>query len=244
MSKDIQYEVIGVCIIIVYNRLERVHMAVRPVFLAKKDTVGIDTINVDFQWFPGFSTAQKQRSIKALHAAFITQYPTAQVVEISSKSPIPMGTALSAFNLSTTAMPGYAASFNVEAAFQGSKVFEQGGPFCELIGTDARQARKDERLRNSGALTAFQFGDLLFPLIPHTFFYDWLYINVLLKNEPLMEALMPFNAFTDIEFNPKRSLNCQAGALALFTSLRLNNVPLEDLRDPRRFKTLAYPAFV
>lgn len=218
-------------------------MAVRPIFIPRQEAVGVDVINVEFQWFPGFSIAQKQRSIHALHEAFLTTHASSRIMEISSKSPTPMGVALSAFNLSTTVgLLGRKGPFTVEAAFQGSKVFSLGGPFEELIGNDSRRARKDERLQNSGALEGFQFSNHHFPLLPRTFFYDWLYINVLLQNEALVDALTPFNAFTDIEFNPKRSLNCQAGALALFASLRLNKIPLSALQDPYVFCQLAYGA--
>lgn len=176
-------------------------MAIRPVFMPKHNAVGIRVVNVEFEWFPGFSVAQKQRSIGALHAAFAAEYPEAHVLEISSKSPIATGVALSAFNLTADGLPCVAGPFTVEAAFQGSKVFEHGGPFHELIGSDSRRARKDERLQSSGALTAFQFGQQVFPLLPRTFFYDWLYINVLLKNTALIEALSAYTAFTDIESN-------------------------------------------
>ncbi len=41
-----------------------------------------------------------------------------------------------------------------------------------------------------------------------------------LRQSPeLGAACMEFNAFTDIEFNPKRSLNCQAAAVALFVAM-------------------------
>ena len=38
---------------------------------------------------------------------------------------------------------------------------------------------------------------------------------------------MSFNAFTDIEFNPKRSINCQAYTVALYKSLAVRG-ELED----------------
>lgn len=215
-------------------------MAIRPVFVAKQDAIGIDIINVNFEWFPGFSVAQKQRSIASLHEAFLANNPSTGLMEISSKSPCATGVALSAFNLSAPAFLDRNDSFTVETAFQGSKVFSDGGPFTDLVGHDSRSARKDERLRSSGSLIHFEFCGLKFPLLPRTYFYDWLYINVLLENAHLVAELEAFSAFTDIEFNPKRSLNCQAAALALFSSLRANGVDMEQLRDPSTFKQLAY----
>ncbi len=56
------------------------------------------------------------------------------------------------------------------------------------------------------------------PLMPRTIFYNWLYINALLENPQYTQELMQFNGFTDIEFNPEKSINCQAEAAALFVS--------------------------
>ena len=39
-------------------------------------------------------------------------------------------------------------------------------------------------------------------------------------NPELADQLMAFDAFTDIEFNPNRQINCQAAAAALYVSLR------------------------
>ena len=40
-----------------------------------------------------------------------------------------------------------------------------------------------------------------------------------LENEKLAAAVLEYDAFTDIEFNPDRSLNCQAKAAACFVGL-------------------------
>lgn len=40
-----------------------------------------------------------------------------------------------------------------------------------------------------------------------------------MANPELAEHLMDFDAFTDIEFNPEKSLNCQARSAALYVSL-------------------------
>jgi hypothetical protein len=56
-------------------------------------------------------------------------------------------------------------------------------------------------------------------LEPKTAFYDWLYINALLKNPSIVEQVTDRDGFTDIEFNPERSINCQARSAALFCAL-------------------------
>ena len=57
------------------------------------------------------------------------------------------------------------------------------------------------------------------PLNPKTIFYDWLYINAVLENPLLAAELLKYNAFKDIEFNPEKSINCQAKAAVLFVAL-------------------------
>jgi hypothetical protein len=56
-------------------------------------------------------------------------------------------------------------------------------------------------------------------LVPRTAFYDWLYINALHKRPDLAEQVLTYRAFSDIAFNPERSINCQAYAAALYVSL-------------------------
>ena len=64
-----------------------------------------------------------------------------------------------------------------------------------------------------------RYGDDEWPLIPRTRFYDWLYITALSQNKELSEAVINYNAFTDIEFNPRKSINCQARSAAIYVSL-------------------------
>ena len=80
--------------------------------------------------------------------------------------------------------------FSVESAFQGSKVFENGGPFVDLLNKTSREAKQDDRIRNSGKLTSFTFFDETFPLEPKTYFYDWLYINALNSNADIKNKIL------------------------------------------------------
>src|SRR6266540_296198 len=136
----------------------------------------------------------------------------APVLEVSSKSEDPLGVSLSAFNL--TLRIGGSRRMSVESAYQGSKVFEKGGPFHELYDAPSREAKKEERLRGSGRLIAFNLLGEVWPIEPVTAFYEWLYITALLQNPDLSERVVVYKAFSDIAFNPKRSLNCQARAAA------------------------------
>lgn len=68
-------------------------------------------------------------------------------------------------------------------------------------------------------LRGFRFFGTDWELEPQTAFYDWLYINALKKHPDIIGQLLDYSAFTDIEFNSERSINCQAYSAALFVSL-------------------------
>ncbi|WP_000070401.1 DarT1-associated NADAR antitoxin family protein [Bacillus cereus] len=177
----------------------------------------IDEVNVNFKYYCGFSVAQKRKSINAMHESFLSENRLESVLEVSSKSESDLGRALSAFNLKIELKNGK--NFSVENAFQASKVFEFGGPFLDLLYCTAKEAKKDVRLKNSGNLISFRYFNREWPLCPKTAFYDWLYINALARQQKLGSCVLEYSAFSDIEFNPKKSINCQARALALYVSL-------------------------
>ena len=210
-------------------------MASRPVFIPDFDGQAlVSTQIVDFQWFAGLSVSQKQKSVTALHQAARALPGIGKVLEVSTKSPEPLGAALSAFNLCfDSLMLGHPLS--VECAFQGSKVFEQGGPFTDIYAFTSRDAKRDERLRISGRLTGFNFANVQWPLEPQTAFYDWLYISALKHRTDLADQLSDYSAFTDIEFNPQKSINCQAYSVALFASLHKRNCLEQATASPAAF---------
>jgi len=183
----------------------------------------VDTVDIAFKWYPGFSKSQIQKSIASLHAAAEKLHKIAPILEISSKSTLQLGVSLSAFNLSLKTSDGQRMS--VECAYQGSKVFENGGPYHELYAVSSREAKTDERLQHSGKLVAFNFCGEDFPTEPKTAFYDWLYMMALFQKErDFLKEFEGFQGFSDIVFNPKRSINCQARAAALFVALSQNGV--------------------
>lgn len=198
-------------------------MARRPVYIPTRDGLTLVlTRMVDFKWHAGMSAAQKRKSVIELHKEAQESLKVDRILEISSKSTSDEGVALSAFNL-TFQTKRHERSFTVESVFQGSKVFENGGPYTDIYGAAPRDAKRDERLRTSGKLIAFRFFKDDWPLEPKTAFYDWVYINSLMKNPSLRDTLEYNDAFTDIEFNPDKSINCQAHSAALYVSLKLRN---------------------
>lgn len=214
-------------------------MAVRPVFVVSSEENCFVQKNIHFEFFSGFSETQKQKSISSLHNSFLSKHSNMKVLEISSKSQNPLGINLSAFNLMIENNNGN--KFSVESAFQASKVFERGGPYRDLLSVSSKEAKKDIRLRNSGKLIAFKISGKTFKITPKTLFYNWLYINALNMHEDLSKQIIEYDAFTDIEFNPNRSINCQAQAAAIFVSLYRKGVLHEALKDIVSFERIVYP---
>lgn len=211
-------------------------MAQRPVYAPRKSAPYVNVYMPEFTWNSGLSASQKRRNVVALHEAYTARFPEQRVLEISSKSLEELGIQLSAFNLKKF-VPELGKAVTVECIFQGSKVFSAGGPYTDLYTATSREAKKDSRLGASGYLKGFRFDGRDFPLQPVTVFYNWLYINALLENPALAEALLQYDAFTDIEFNPNKSLNCQAQAAALFVSLSRNGL-IDRCRDFDSFLAL------
>jgi len=216
-------------------------MAIRPVFVVSDDQRLFIKENVEFQFFSGFSEQQKKRSIHSLHQAYLENNETCKILEISSKSEVELGVKLSAFNLMITTKSNK--TFSVESAFQSSKVFEHGGPYKDLLLVSSRQAKKDDRLKNSGKLIAFQIDEKTFSIEPKTYFYNWLYINTLHLHNDLSENVLCYDAFTDIEFNPQKSINCQAEAVAIYVSLHRQGLLNEALKGKDEFLEIVYPTF-
>lgn len=213
-------------------------MALRPVFEANQEKPYVRNRSVEFEFHPGFSIQQKQRSIESLHHAYLLHSPESNVLEVSSKSTSQLGVQLSSFNLMITHSNGRRCS--VESAFQASKVFEDGGPYADLLRASSKQAKKDSRLRTSGKLLGFQFFDRKFPLEPKSYFYDWLYASALFRNKRLLEEVLHYVAFTDIEFNLDKSINCQARSVAKVVGLCSQDLLDQALSDPESFCRIGY----
>lgn len=195
--------------------------------------------SLNFTYSSGFSKSQKQKNIAALHAEFAkTVYGREgkKIAEISSKSLDPDTAKLSAFSLMKY-VPSLTKSVPLECVFQAGKVFSNGGPYSDLLEVSARAAKKDERLKTSGRLIAFEFEGVRYPLEPKTIFYDWLYLNACLENPKISDYILDYDAFTDIEFNPGKSVNCQARSCAIYVSLHRLGMT-DRIRDFEEFRKL------
>jgi hypothetical protein len=193
-------------------------MATRPIYLATNNKKELfKKINIDFKYFNGFAVIQKSKSIKSLHESANRQgYDN--ILEVSTKSNNHLGWQLSAFNLMVDF--DFNKKISLECAFQGSKVFEGDIQYSDLYFVESIQAKKDERLKKSGNIIGFNFDGTFWENEPKTAFYDYMYIKTIYDNyRDIIDELLKFDIFTDIEFNPKKSINCQARTCATLVSL-------------------------
>ena len=223
-------------------------MTTRPVFLPSPGRTLAREENVEFLWSPGFAASQKRKNVEALHKeAKLLLHKEAKlldvdktILEVSTRSSEQLGRDLSAFNLMVK-VEERSATVSVEAAFQSSKVFKEAGLQSHLLDlADGREIKRRIRSLGDQELIGFKYDSEPWPLYPPTAMYDYIYLKALTqlvsKQRQLEKRIMAFDAFTDIEFNPKKSLSCQARTCALFSGLG-GLVPVRSLlKDPKKFR--------
>jgi len=213
-------------------------MAKRICFISKPNEKPIfKEMEIEFKYHTGFAISQKQKSINAMHEEIKHLDSSLRVLEISTKSSNPIGVSLSAFNLKFLD-ENSGKEYPLENIFQSSKVFESGGPFRDLLNVSPKDAKRDERLKESGKLLYFSCDNINWELEPKTMFYDWIYIQSLYRNESLSKRILDYDAFTDIEFNHEKSINCQARSAAIFVSLSKIGKLEEVINKKEEFKKI------
>ncbi len=213
-------------------------MATRPVFFP--DFTGRYLVyerTFDFSWASGFAEVQKKKNIAALHRAAMLN-GIGRILEISSKSSESIGQRLSAFSLKITLKDG---TFPLESVYQGAKVFEKGGPYIEVFEMTPREAKRFIRSDDRGRLIGFELEGEKYPLSPKNAFYDWLYIRSLEAHAEWINENIKYDAFTDIEFNPSKQVNCQARAFAEYLSLLKRGMLREAGGDFEKFAEMLKP---
>jgi len=216
--------------------------AIRPVFAPGVDAdVPVITHRVHFEWHPGLAPERQRLCIDSLHAAAAGVLPPGhRVMEVSSRSREWAGRCLSAFNLSIR-LPGVG-TVPLESAYQCAKVFADGGPFPGWLDLPPASLRRRLSGFDSRSLRGFSLLGVEWPLEPPTLFYDWLYAHSVAARPDLLELASRQHAFTDIAFNPKRSLACQAMALARAVFLHRRGLLDAALASPEAFCSLGFPA--
>lgn len=185
-------------------------MAKRPAWSIREGIVICK--DFEFAWNSGFAISQKQKNIKALHDA-IFDNERESALEISTKGLNPVGKKIGAFSLKLNGI-------YLENVFQASKKYELDGPFIDLLEVSPKEAKQDERHHLSGNLISFVKDGEDWSLIPKTAFYDYIYVNALVDALGQKLDLSDYDWFTDIEFNPQKSINCQARSVAIYKLLQ------------------------
>lgn len=204
-------------------------------FIIKDDHIVEKEYTFDF--FGGFSSVQKQKTIDAFHEV-INNDGITEILEISRKSKDPIGNALSAFNLVLTINHQ---SRPIECFYQSSKVFNHNIQFKEALDVSPLEAKKliQENVKNKNLiLTGFNCFGVDFPLYPTTIFYDYIYVLALSQNHEVASKVVTYYCFTDVEFNHKKQFASQARSCAIYTYLHKNNLLKTSLENFNKFKEI------
>lgn len=215
-----------------YNRKQP--RTTRPCFIIENNR--IIKKDIEFDIYLGFANTQKQKSIASFHNEInkIYTYKKYKILEVSTKSEIDLGKKLSAFNLE---FPNFSYNTSVEVVFQSSKVFERGKIPEEIFKKGPREIKKIMHSLDLGKLVKFEKDNQEYPMEPKTIFYDWLYIQSLLYfNEKVKNPILNYNIFTDINFNPLKSINCQAYSVAVGILFIKNNISYNDIIDFKKYE--------
>lgn len=192
-------------------------MATKMCFKVNENNVFDEEI-VTFTYVKGMAFSQKCKNVLSFHSSIQEQFPTSRILEVSTKSYNRIGVALSAFNLTLDGR-------SVESIYHSSKVFENGDCFEFVKDFSPLEAKKFVRENGVGDLKSYRFNGNDIPLEPKTLFYDFIYISALMQHPEVSSCLSEYDIFTDIEFNEKKGVNCQARACAIYSYLlRTNSV--------------------
>lgn len=191
-------------------------MAKRPAWTTNNNKIVSDEF--EFAWNGGFAVSQKKKNIENLHQAIFEKFQK-KSLEVSTKSEDALGRKLSAFNLKLDGV-------FLENIFQSTKVYEEGGPFLDLLSVEPKESKRDFRHKDSGAMTHFFYNDEKWELSPTTAFYDFIYVKSVqetFRKEELND-LQDYDFFTDIELNPQKSVNTQARSMAILKYMLQNDM--------------------
>ena len=135
-------------------------MAICPEFHASKTKPYYIEIPVKFSWNPVSLLHKKEEHFHtawSLSRTFSYGVGIGNILKIHAGG----GTKLSAFHLPLEIEN--VGTFPIENVYQAGKVFENGRPYLDLLHLSPREAKRDERLQNSGQLICFELSGRSFP---------------------------------------------------------------------------------
>lgn len=89
---------------------------------------------------------------------------------------------------------------------------------------------------------AFEFRGKRYPAGLEALFYDYLYCQAVKESMLVQELrlIMGFDYFTDIEFNPNKSVNCQARSITIIKAMLQMYGEIPDISRFADFKRFYY----
>lgn len=205
-------------------------MAKKMVFISNGKNPFYEKI-VNYVFVPGFAPVQRRKNVSNLNEVLSREFPSLKTLEISTKSDSELGRQLSAFNLKLNGK-------FVETIFQSSKVFADGNQYEFLIDKKPIETKRFIQNLSRQEIIKFRFNGVDYPINPKSMFYDYIYINALKNNPDISSQLANYDIFTDIEFNYKKSINCQARACAIYSYLLKTGKVEKYINDINLFKTI------
>lgn len=185
-------------------------MANRPIYISTGNIHNPYTEDhINFEWTPGYSYKQKEKRRESLKKEIEKKYDIDKWLEVSTISDKDIGKKLSALNLKLTLTDNK--KYSVESIYQVSKVYE------------------------NNQIVKFKFRNKEFENTPYGMYYDYLYMIALYQNKEYHNLINNYYLFTDLFFNPNKSINTQARAIAIFKTLYDSNY-LDILENTDSFK--------
>lgn len=190
-------------------------MAVRKIYLPLTEYPYAKEVSVTFPW----SNGSKHQNVQAVLDTFHDVYPEVPALEVSLASSQPEGIHAAAMKL-----PLHLAALGQEVpvgiVYEASKVFENGGPYAELLQCSRQQVQKDNRLLKSGKCVGYRLEEAEFPAEPPYAFFNWLYGCALRQNPEKADGVLKFGAFSDLDLGTtKKDRNSPARAAAVYAGL-------------------------
>ena len=187
---------------------------------------------VDFQWEPGAAAEQKRANVSRLHKAAAIRN-LSPLLEVSPFANDPAGERVAVSRLTLKDENSYFGS--VTALYHGSKVFVGGGPFTDLYRADDQTLTTDRRLKESGPLAGFRFGNLEWGLKAQVMFYDWLVVQAIHCHRDLRGVLAKYEGFTDVDCRVPATGICHARSCALYVGLEAKKIVDKVIADQDLF---------
>lgn len=205
-------------------------MAEKLVFISDGTNPYYEKI-VNYIFVPGFAPSQRKKNVINLNEALSKEFPNLKTLEISTKSDSELGRKLSAFNLKLNGQ-------FVESIYQSSKVFADGSQYEFLIDKKPIEAKRFIQGLPKQEIVKFRYKGVDYLVNPKSMFYDFIYISALKSIPDISNQLKDYSIFTDIEFNYKKGINCQARACAIYSYLLKIGKVEEYTNDLEMFKKL------